>query len=49
MTYGIIREHNGAIEVSSKPGKGAVFKIKLPKSSPDEKGYADTKSMSSAI
>jgi PAS domain S-box-containing protein len=35
MTYGIIREHNGAIEVSSKPGKGAVFKIKLPKSSPD--------------
>jgi signal transduction histidine kinase len=49
MTYGIIREHNGAIEVSSKPGKGAVFKIKLPKSSPDEKGYADAKSMSSAI
>lgn len=49
MTYGIIREHNGAIEVSSKPGKGTVFKIKLPKSSPDEKGYADAKSMSSAI
>jgi PAS domain S-box-containing protein len=49
MTYGIIREHNGAIEVSSKPGKGAVFKIKLPKSSPDKKGYADAKSMSSAI
>jgi len=49
MTYGIIREHNGAIEVSSKPGKGTVFKIKLPKSSSDEKGYADAKSMSSAI
>lgn len=30
MVYGIIREHNGNIEVDSKPGKGTVFKITLP-------------------
>jgi PAS domain S-box-containing protein len=30
MVYGIIREHNGIIEVDSKPGKGTVFKITLP-------------------
>jgi len=49
MTYGIIREHNGVIEVDSKPGKGTVFKIKLPRSSPLARGYSDAKSMSSAI
>ena len=30
MVYGIIREHNGTIEVTSEPGRGAVFKIVLP-------------------
>jgi two-component system, NtrC family, sensor kinase len=49
MTYGIIREHNGVVEVDSKPGKGTVFKIKFPGSSSDERDYADAKSMSSAI
>jgi signal transduction histidine kinase len=49
MTYGIIREHNGVVEVDSKPGKGTVFKIKLPRSSPDQRNYTDVKSMSSAI
>ena len=49
MTYGIIREHNGVVEVDSKPGKGTVFKIKFPRSSPDERDSADAKSMSSAI
>jgi len=49
MTYGIIREHNGIVEVDSKPGKGTLFKIKLPRSSPDERDFVDAKSMSSAI
>jgi signal transduction histidine kinase len=49
MTYGIIREHNGVVEVDSKPDKGTVFKIRLPRSSPDQRDYADVKSMSSAI
>ncbi|MBW2597242.1 MAG: PAS domain-containing sensor histidine kinase, partial [Deltaproteobacteria bacterium] len=49
MTYGIIREHNGVIEVDSKPDKGTVFKIKLPKISTDERDNADARSMSSAI
>ena len=26
MVYGIIREHNGSVEVESKPGKGSTFK-----------------------
>jgi two-component system, NtrC family, sensor kinase len=30
MVYGIIREHNGTIEVRSDPGQGTVFKIALP-------------------
>ncbi len=30
MVYGIIREHNGNIEVDSEPGMGTVFKITLP-------------------
>ncbi len=30
MVYGIIREHQGTIEVNSEPGKGTVFKIILP-------------------
>ncbi len=30
MVYGIIREHNGNIEVDSTPGQGTTFKITLP-------------------
>ncbi len=49
MTYGIIRKHNGLLEVESTPGKGTVFKIKLPRSSFQERDYADTKTVSSVV
>ena len=30
MVYGIIREHEGSVEVESEPGKGSLFKLTLP-------------------
>jgi PAS domain S-box-containing protein len=30
IVYGIINEHDGKIEVTSPPGKGAIFSIRLP-------------------
>ncbi|MBI5576499.1 MAG: HAMP domain-containing protein, partial [Deltaproteobacteria bacterium] len=35
ITYGIIREHNGKIEVESEEGKGTTFRIFIPKSPED--------------
>src|SRR5262249_41221167 len=30
VTYGIIREHAGAIEVESQPGQGTHFRLEFP-------------------
>jgi len=30
ITYGIIKDHQGAISVENHPGEGAVFLIQLP-------------------
>ncbi|UCE78775.1 MAG: CHASE domain-containing protein [Nitrospiraceae bacterium] len=35
IVYGIIEQHEGFIDVSSEPGKGAIFRIYLPVNSPD--------------
>ncbi len=31
ISYGIVREHGGMIEVSSRPGEGAVFTLTIPR------------------
>jgi signal transduction histidine kinase len=30
VTYGIVQEHNGTIEVASTVGEGTVFRLELP-------------------
>ena len=34
VSFGIIRRHEGSIEVESEPGRGTTFKISLPKVTP---------------
>jgi signal transduction histidine kinase len=36
LSFGIIKKHNGRIEVSSTPGVGTTFRIVLPISQPEE-------------
>ncbi|HJU93444.1 MAG TPA: ATP-binding protein [Pyrinomonadaceae bacterium] len=43
VSFGIIRRHDGSIEVDSEPGRGTTFKISLPKVSqatPETEGAA---------
>jgi len=42
VSFGIIRRHEGSIEVDSEPGRGTTFKISLPKVVPATAEMADT-------
>jgi signal transduction histidine kinase/ActR/RegA family two-component response regulator len=50
VSFGIIRRHEGSIEVDSEPGRGTTFKISLPKVMPAsaEAGGASSETTSSA-
>ena len=36
VTYGIVQEHNGIIEVESRPGAGTRFRLEFPASKKDQ-------------
>ncbi|HEY2963446.1 MAG TPA: ATP-binding protein [Pyrinomonadaceae bacterium] len=42
VSFGIIRRHEGSIEVDSEPGRGTTFKISLPKVVPAASDATDT-------
>jgi two-component system NtrC family sensor kinase len=35
VTYGIVQEHAGVLEVESQPGEGTVFRLEFPAEAPD--------------
>jgi signal transduction histidine kinase len=39
ITYGIIKDHEGTIQVDNRPGEGACFLIQLPLSRQDLPAY----------
>ena len=42
VSYGIIQEHSGEIEVESEVGSGTIFRVRLP-ATPSEDGEQDTR------
>ncbi len=42
VSFGIIRRHEGSIEVDSEPGRGTTFKISLPKVTPTQTENTDS-------
>ncbi|HVM50588.1 MAG TPA: PAS domain S-box protein [Candidatus Acidoferrum sp.] len=40
--YGILKQHHGWIEVASEPGKGATFKVFLPRSAESAEAVAES-------
>lgn len=49
VSFGIIRRHEGSIEVDSEPGRGTTFKISLPKVVPATTQVSDTPTEAPAI
>jgi signal transduction histidine kinase/ActR/RegA family two-component response regulator len=49
VSFGIIRRHEGSIEVDSEPGRGTTFKISLPKVTPAQTSVAGTVSPEALI
>jgi signal transduction histidine kinase len=39
VTYGIVQEHNGIIEVESRPGAGARFRLEFPASAKEQAAH----------
>jgi CheY-like chemotaxis protein len=49
VSFGIIRRHEGSIEVESEPGRGTTFKISLPKVTPTASSTEDTYSTDTVV